>query len=47
MTDFVNPASIEGDLTSHLIALTGGGADYTFECIGKYRCNARGIGIST
>ena len=35
MTDFVNPSQIEGDLTAHLIELTGGGADYTFECIGN------------
>ena len=35
MTDFVNPASIDGDLTAHLIEVTGGGADYTFECIGN------------
>ena len=35
MTDFVNPARISGDLTGHLIELTGGGADYSFECIGN------------
>ena len=35
MTDFVNPSEISGDLTAHLIELTGGGADYTFECIGN------------
>ena len=35
MTDFVNPSEISGDLTTHLVELTGGGADYTFECIGN------------
>ena len=35
MTDFVNPAEVSGDLTAHLIGVTGGGADYTFECIGN------------
>ncbi|MCW5725624.1 MAG: S-(hydroxymethyl)glutathione dehydrogenase/class III alcohol dehydrogenase [Maricaulaceae bacterium] len=35
MTDFVNPNEIKGDLVGHLVELTGGGADYTFECIGK------------
>jgi S-(hydroxymethyl)glutathione dehydrogenase/alcohol dehydrogenase len=32
-TDFVNPQGIE-KLTSYLMKLTNGGADYTFECIG-------------
>lgn len=35
MTDFVNPKNIKGDLTGHLVELTGGGADYSFECIGN------------
>ena len=35
MTDFVNPAKIKGDLTGHIVDITGGGADYTFECIGN------------
>ena len=34
-TDFVNPAEVAGDLVAHLVELTGGGADYSFECIGK------------
>ncbi|MDE4940590.1 zinc-binding dehydrogenase, partial [Francisella tularensis subsp. holarctica] len=34
MTDFVNPNEIDEDLVQHLIRLTGGGADYSFECIG-------------
>ena len=35
MTHFVNPSEVKGDLTGHLVELTGGGADYTFECIGN------------
>ena len=34
-THFVNPAEVEGDLVSYLVELTGGGADYSFECIGN------------
>ena len=35
MTDFVNPSEVEGDLVAYLVELTGGGADYSFECIGN------------
>ncbi|MDX2229999.1 MAG: S-(hydroxymethyl)glutathione dehydrogenase/class III alcohol dehydrogenase [Leptolyngbyaceae cyanobacterium bins.349] len=35
MTHFVNPKELEGDLVAHLIELTSGGADYSFECIGN------------
>jgi S-(hydroxymethyl)glutathione dehydrogenase/alcohol dehydrogenase len=35
MTHFVNPDEAEGDLVAHLVDLTGGGADYSFECIGN------------
>lgn len=35
MTDFVNPREVEGDLVPYLVALTKGGADYSFECIGN------------
>jgi S-(hydroxymethyl)glutathione dehydrogenase/alcohol dehydrogenase len=35
MTDFVNPKEIKGDLVGHLVELTQGGADYSFECIGN------------
>jgi S-(hydroxymethyl)glutathione dehydrogenase/alcohol dehydrogenase len=35
MTHFVNPNEVEGDLVQHLVALTDGGADYSFECIGN------------
>jgi len=35
MTHFVNPNEVDGDLTAHLVELTNGGADYSFECIGN------------
>ncbi|MEQ9021506.1 MAG: S-(hydroxymethyl)glutathione dehydrogenase/class III alcohol dehydrogenase, partial [Pseudomonadales bacterium] len=34
MTHFVNPKNVE-NLVDHLVELTGGGADYSFECIGN------------
>tara|TARA_R110000868_G_scaffold2186_1_gene16553 strand:+ start:4045 stop:5154 length:1110 start_codon:yes stop_codon:yes gene_type:complete len=54
MTHFVNPKEIKGDLVAHLVELTGGGADYSFECIGNIHtmrqaleCCHRGWGVST
>ena len=35
LTHFVNPKEIKGDLVAHLVELTKGGADYSFECIGN------------
>jgi len=35
MTDFVNPKKVDGDIVAHLVALTDGGADYTFDCTGN------------
>jgi S-(hydroxymethyl)glutathione dehydrogenase / alcohol dehydrogenase len=35
MTHFVNPKTVDGDLVQHLVTLTKGGADYSFECIGN------------
>jgi len=35
MTHFVNPNEVEGDMVPYLVDLTGGGADYSFECIGN------------
>lgn len=35
MTHFVNPKEIKGDLVGHIVELTGGGADYSFECVGN------------
>ena len=53
MTDFVNPKEVEGDLVAHLVELTDGGADYSFECIGNVKvmrqaleCCHKGWGVS-
>ena len=35
MTHFVNPREVAGELVQHLVALTDGGADYSFECVGN------------
>lgn len=35
MTHFVNPSELEDDIVPYLVDLTGGGADYSFECIGN------------
>jgi S-(hydroxymethyl)glutathione dehydrogenase/alcohol dehydrogenase len=35
MTHFVDPNEVEGELVPYLVDLTGGGADYSFECIGN------------
>jgi S-(hydroxymethyl)glutathione dehydrogenase/alcohol dehydrogenase len=34
MTHFVNPKEIGQELVPYLVNLTGGGADYSFECVG-------------
>jgi len=34
MTHFINPAAVE-DVADHIVQLTDGGADYSFECIGN------------
>ncbi|MFC3109051.1 S-(hydroxymethyl)glutathione dehydrogenase/class III alcohol dehydrogenase [Undibacterium arcticum] len=54
MTHFVNPKDMaEADLVPHLVELTGGGADYSFECVGNTKlmrqaleCCHRGWGVS-
>jgi S-(hydroxymethyl)glutathione dehydrogenase/alcohol dehydrogenase len=53
MTNFVNPKAVGGDLVAHLVELTGGGADYSFECVGNVdlmraalECCHRGWGVS-
>jgi S-(hydroxymethyl)glutathione dehydrogenase/alcohol dehydrogenase len=53
MTHFVNPKDVKGDLVPHLVELTKGGADYSFECIGNVdvmrqalECTHRGWGVS-
>src|SRR4051812_25954616 len=54
MTHFVNPEKLDGkDLVAHLVELTDGGADYSFECVGNTKlmrqaleCCHRGWGKS-
>ena len=53
MTHIVNPKELGGDLVAHLVALTDGGADYSFECVGNVQlmrqaleCCHRGWGVS-
>jgi len=53
MTHFVNPTEVEGDLVAHLVELTKGGADYSFECVGNVKlmrqaleCCHKGWGVS-
>jgi S-(hydroxymethyl)glutathione dehydrogenase / alcohol dehydrogenase len=54
MTHFVNPNEIKGDVVGHLVELTKGGADYSFECVGSptlmrqaLECCHKGWGVST
>ncbi len=54
MTDFVNSNELGDDLVAHLIELTKGGADYSFECVGNVKlmrqaleCCHKGWGVST
>ncbi|MFV8817503.1 zinc-binding dehydrogenase [Haliea sp. E17] len=44
-SNFVNPNDVEGDPVAHLVELTGGGADYSFECVGFVNLMARGESI--
>jgi len=53
ITHFVNPREVEGDLVAHIVNLTRGGADYSFECIGNVdvmrqalECCHKGWGVS-
>jgi S-(hydroxymethyl)glutathione dehydrogenase / alcohol dehydrogenase len=53
MTHFINPQEVGNDLVAHLVELTDGGADYSFECIGNVEvmrqaleCCHRGWGVS-
>jgi len=53
ITHFVNPKEAGSDLVAHLVNLTKGGADYSFECIGNVEvmrqaleCCHKGWGVS-
>lgn len=54
MTDFINPKEIGNDLVAHLVEITKGGADYSFECVGNVNlmrqaleCCHKGWGVCT
>jgi len=54
MTHFVNPKEVKGDIVPHLVELTKGGADFSFECVGNttlmrqaLECCHKGWGVST
>ncbi|GLX81439.1 S-(hydroxymethyl)glutathione dehydrogenase/class III alcohol dehydrogenase [Thalassotalea eurytherma] len=53
MTDFVNPTQLSTSVVEHLVALTDGGADFSFDCTGNVNvmrdaleCCHRGWGTS-
>lgn len=53
-TDCINPAELDGSTTEAVIEMTGGGVDYSFECIGNVEtmrealeCCRMGWGVST
>ena len=53
-TDFINPRDLTGSVTEAVVELTGGGVDYSFECIGNVdvmrealECCHMGWGVST
>jgi S-(hydroxymethyl)glutathione dehydrogenase/alcohol dehydrogenase len=53
LTQFVNPKELKGDIVAHLVDLTKGGADFSFECVGNVElmrqaleCCHRGWGVS-
>ncbi len=53
-TDFVNPSQVGGSVKDHIVEMTKGGVDYSFECIGNVQvmrealeCTHMGWGVST
>ncbi len=54
MTDFINPHELDSDVISEISALTDGGVDFSFECIGNINvmrqaleCCHKGWGVCT
>jgi S-(hydroxymethyl)glutathione dehydrogenase/alcohol dehydrogenase len=54
MTHFVNPKEVGDDIVAHLVEVTNGGADHSFECVGNptlmrqaLECAHKGWGKST
>ncbi len=53
-TDFVNPNEVGDSVAEHIVEMTSGGVDYSFECIGNVHvmrdaleCTRMGWGVST
>lgn len=34
-TDFINPKKVDGPVQEHIVKMTEGGVDYSFECVGN------------
>ncbi len=53
-TDFINPSELSGSVVEHVVEMTKGGVEYSFECIGNVQvmrdaleCTRTGWGVST
>lgn len=53
-TDFINPSDLNGTVVEHIVEMTKGGVEYSFECIGNVEvmrdaleCTRTGWGVST
>ena len=46
LTDFVNPSTVQGDIVPHLVELTKGGADHSFECVGNTTLMRQALGCA-
>ena len=53
-TDFINPSELSGSIVEHIVEMTKGGVEYSFECIGNVQvmrdaleCTRTGWGVST
>lgn len=53
-TDFINPSELSGSVVEHIVEMTKGGVEYSFECIGNVQvmrdaleCTRTGWGVST
>lgn len=45
VTDFINPGDLDGDLVDVIREMTGGGADYSFECVGNTRLMCQALEV--
>jgi len=44
-TEFVNPKEVKSTVEDAIVAMTDGGCDYTFECIGNVKTMVRSYSI--